>query len=44
MTLPKLADAGLVRYDSEARTVRYEGNQSIEARLDAIERITGNNE
>lgn len=36
-TLPKLDDAGLIRYDSKAKTVSYEANESLEAWLDAIE-------
>lgn len=37
MILPKLADAGLVQYDSDERTVRYRGNEAQEALLDRIQ-------
>lgn len=39
VTLPKLAGVGLLEYDSAAKTVRYEGNESLEAYLDAIDSV-----
>ena len=35
-TLPRLADAGLVEYDSRSDTVRYHGDDAVEEVLDAI--------
>ncbi len=32
-TLPRLADAGLIEYDSRSSTVRYHGDQDIEELL-----------
>lgn len=34
--LPKLADAGVVEYDRRSETVRYTGDPSVEATLDAV--------
>lgn len=36
VTLPRLADAGLVYYDSTVRTVRYQRQEGVEARLDEL--------
>lgn len=35
-TLPRLADAGVVEYDHERNTVRYQGNETLEELHDAV--------
>lgn len=35
--LPFLAEAGLVQYDDYSETVRYTGNQVVEAHLEIVE-------
>lgn len=39
--LPKLADAGLIKYDGRNNTVRYQPLRSVEAIVDAIEELEG---
>lgn len=42
--LPKLADAGVLRYDSRANTVRYDTSDDLEALLETSNRIEGRTE
>lgn len=37
--LPKLAEADLVEYDDRNRTVRYRGDELVEAWLERVERV-----
>jgi len=37
--LPKLAEAGLIEYDSRSNTVRYQPLRSVEPIVDAIEEL-----
>lgn len=39
--LPKLADAGLIEYDTRSKTVRYYGDHSVEPLLDIHEDLGG---
>lgn len=37
LTLPRLADAGLLEYDTRTRTVRYAHGPSVESLLDTVD-------
>lgn len=38
--LPKLADAGVVNYDAQSKTVQYRGHSELESLLDSLQNVS----